>query len=79
LAGPVGGVNEMRNLCRILVWKPKLERSLGRSGHSWDYNIKMHLKKDTVNSINLASRDHTGARLFNIPHYQTVPKLNSHR
>jgi hypothetical protein len=79
LAGHVGRVNESRNVCRILVCKPKLERSLGRYGHSWDYNIKMHLKQGAVNSINLAYRDQTDARLFNIPDYQTVPFLNSYR
>jgi hypothetical protein len=37
-------MGEKRNAYRILVGKPEGKRSLGRSRHKWDDNIKMTLR-----------------------------------
>jgi hypothetical protein len=36
---------ENRNVCKILVRKPKGKRSLGRSRSRWEYNIKKDLRE----------------------------------
>jgi hypothetical protein len=37
-------MGDMRNIYRILVWKPKGKRFLGIPGHKWE-NIKIDLKE----------------------------------
>jgi hypothetical protein len=37
-------MGEKRNVCKILVEKPKEKRQLKRSRHSWEDNIKMDLR-----------------------------------
>jgi hypothetical protein len=36
---------EMRDTYLILVGKPEGKRPLGRRRHSWECNIRMHLRK----------------------------------
>jgi hypothetical protein len=43
--GHVGRMGEKRNAYRILVGKPEGKRPLGRSGHRWEDNIMMDLRK----------------------------------
>jgi hypothetical protein len=43
-AGHVVSMEETKNAYKILVSKPEGKRSLGRSTHSWEYNIKMDLR-----------------------------------
>jgi hypothetical protein len=32
-----------RSVCRVLVGRPKVKRSLGRPGHRWEAKIKLDL------------------------------------
>jgi hypothetical protein len=41
----VAYVGHCRVLYRVLVGKPEGKRSLGRSRHKWEYNIKMDLQE----------------------------------
>jgi hypothetical protein len=43
--GYVALMGKMRNPCRILVGKPEEKRSLGRSRHVWEANIKLDLRE----------------------------------
>jgi hypothetical protein len=45
LVGHVACNGEMRNVCRVLVAKPKKKRTLGRPNCRWEYNIKINLKE----------------------------------
>jgi hypothetical protein len=38
-------MGERRGIYRVLVWKPKGKRSLGRPWHRWEDNIKMDLQE----------------------------------
>ena len=44
-AGHVARMGERRGVYRILVWKPKARRPLGRPRHRWEDNIKMYLQE----------------------------------
>ena len=44
-AGHVARMGERRGVYRILVWKPKARRPLGRPRHRWEDNIKMDLQE----------------------------------
>jgi hypothetical protein len=37
-------MRERRGVYRVLMEKPEENRPLGRSRHSWEDNIKMHLQ-----------------------------------
>jgi hypothetical protein len=39
--GPVAGMGETRNVCRILVGKPEGMRPLGKLRCRWDDNIRV--------------------------------------
>jgi hypothetical protein len=43
--GHVARMGEGRNLCRVLVGKPKEKRPLERPSHSWEDGIKMDLRE----------------------------------
>jgi hypothetical protein len=45
-------MEEMRNAYSILVGKPEGKRSLGRSGHRWEDNIRMDLREVVEESVN---------------------------
>jgi hypothetical protein len=56
-AGHVARMGEGRGVCRVLVWRPKGKRPLGRPGRRWEDNIKMDHKDigiDGANWIQLA-------------------------
>jgi hypothetical protein len=40
--GHVARMGEKRKAYRVLVRKPEGKRTLGRSRHMWEYNIKMY-------------------------------------
>jgi hypothetical protein len=42
-AGHVPRTGDRRGVYRVLVGKLEGKRTLGRSRHRWEYNIKMHL------------------------------------
>jgi hypothetical protein len=44
-AGHVACMGECRNLCRVLVGKPKGKRPLGRPRRRWEDGIKMDLEE----------------------------------
>jgi hypothetical protein len=33
-------MRDRRGVCRVLVWRPKGEKLLGRSGRKWGNNVK---------------------------------------
>jgi hypothetical protein len=41
MGGHVACMGEMRNVYNILVGKPEVKRSLGRSRYKWENNIRM--------------------------------------
>jgi len=41
----VAPMRQMRGDYRVLVGKPEEKRSLGKSRHRWEDNIKMHLQE----------------------------------
>jgi len=43
-AGHVACMEEGRSVCRVLVGKPGVKRTLGRPRHRWE-DIKMHLQE----------------------------------
>jgi hypothetical protein len=56
-AGYVAFLGEERGVYRVLVWKPKGKRPLGRLRCRWDDNIKLDLREigtDGANCIQLA-------------------------
>ena len=56
-AGYVAREEESRNAYRVLVERPEVKRPLGRPRRRWEDNIKMDLRKegcDAVDLINLA-------------------------
>jgi hypothetical protein len=61
-AGHVAHMGEGRNVCRVLVGKPKGERQLGKPSHRWEDGVKMDLREigwAGVEWIHLAQdRDH---------------------
>jgi hypothetical protein len=61
---------EKRNVCRILVEKPKGERPLGRSRRRWENNVKMDLREIVwggMDWIDLAQdRDHWRALVITV-------------
>jgi hypothetical protein len=44
-------IEEMRNMYRILVGKPVGKRSLGRTRHKWEGNIKRDLKETELEGV----------------------------
>jgi hypothetical protein len=44
-AGHVARMGEKRNAYRSIVGKPEGKRSLGRTRHRWEDNIKMYLRE----------------------------------
>jgi len=44
-AGHVARMGEMRDVYRVLVWKPEGKRPLGRSRHRWEDKIKIDLQE----------------------------------
>jgi len=45
LAGHVARLGEGRDMCKVLVGKPKGKRPLGRPNHRWENNIKVVIQK----------------------------------
>jgi hypothetical protein len=50
-------MKEGRNSFKMLTGKPNGNRSLGRSRHRWDINIRMYLAKIAVNTRILTDSD----------------------
>jgi len=73
--GHVACKEEMRNVYKILIRKPKGKRPLGRLRHRWEDNIKMYFRK-TVERCELDAsaqdRDQQQA-LVNTVTYLQVP------
>jgi hypothetical protein len=66
--GHVAQMGEMRNLCRLLVGKPKGKRPLGRPRRRWIDNIKMDLLEiglSVVGCIGLAQDRYRWRALVN--------------
>jgi len=51
-AGRVARMGEGRGVYRVLVWRPKGNRPLGRSRRSWEDNIKMDLREIGIDGAN---------------------------
>jgi hypothetical protein len=57
VGGTCGTHGEERVVYRVLVWRPKGKRPLGRPRRRWEDNIKMDVRKigiDVANRIQLA-------------------------
>jgi hypothetical protein len=50
--GHVTCMGEMRNTCKILVGKPEGKRSLKRSRHIWEDNIRIYLREIGWEGVN---------------------------
>jgi hypothetical protein len=47
-------MGQKRNACRIIVGKPERKRPLGKPRHWWVDNIKMDLKRDRMDCVDVA-------------------------
>jgi hypothetical protein len=50
--GHVACMGEGRGIYRVLVWRPKNKRPLGRPRHRWEDNIKMDLGEIGIDGAN---------------------------
>jgi hypothetical protein len=69
-------MGEMRNICKILIGKPKEKRLLGQSMHRWEDEIKMDLREigwDGVHWIQLIQDRHQWLALVNMIMNLQVP------
>jgi hypothetical protein len=41
----LGGCGDVRNIYKVLIWKPQEKRSLRRSRSRWENNIEINLKE----------------------------------
>jgi hypothetical protein len=51
-AGHVARMEEVRGVCRVLVWRPEEKRPLGRPRRRWENNIKMDLREIGIDEAN---------------------------
>jgi hypothetical protein len=51
-AGHVVCMGEGRGVYRVLVGRPEGKRPLGRPGHTWEDNIKLHLREIEIDGVN---------------------------
>jgi len=45
MSGACGKHGRQEKCVRVLVYRPEGKSSLGRPGHGWENNIKMHLQE----------------------------------
>jgi hypothetical protein len=50
--GHVAHMEEGRIVYRVLVWKPKGKRPLGRCRHRWEDNVKLDLREIGIDRVN---------------------------